>query len=112
MSSFPVREPMLAAGQVDAITGYSFTSYVDLKDKGVPVDDIVVLLMADYGVELYGNAILVNYKIRRRASRCRAEVSCGLHERPEGHREAALRPQSSSVFGATRQPGKTSSSNA
>ena len=60
--SFPVREPMLAAGQVDAITGYSFTSYVNLKDKGVPVDDIVVLLMSDYGVALYGNAILVNTK--------------------------------------------------
>src|SRR4249920_3206025 len=50
--SFPVREPMLAAGQVDAITGYSFSTYVDLKDKGVPVGDISVLLMADYGVEL------------------------------------------------------------
>ncbi|MGB6350459.1 MAG: ABC transporter substrate-binding protein [Pseudolabrys sp.] len=60
--SFPVREPMLAAGQVDAITGYAFSSYIDLKDKGVPVDDIVVLLMADYGVPLYGNAILVNSK--------------------------------------------------
>jgi len=59
---FPVREPMLAAGQVDAITGYSFSSYIDLKDKGVPVDDVVVLLMADYGVLLYGNAILVNTK--------------------------------------------------
>ncbi|HEY6023351.1 MAG TPA: ABC transporter substrate-binding protein [Pseudolabrys sp.] len=58
--SFPVREPMLAAGQVDAITGYSFSTYIDLKDKGVPVDDVVVLLMADYGVALYGNAILVN----------------------------------------------------
>ncbi len=60
--SFPVREPMLAAGQVDAITGYSFLSYIDLKDKGVPVDDVVVLLMADYGVALYGSAILVNTK--------------------------------------------------
>ena len=60
--SFPVREPMLAAGQVDAITGLSFSSFIDLKDKGVPVDDIVVLLMADYGVELYGSAIIVNSK--------------------------------------------------
>jgi NitT/TauT family transport system substrate-binding protein len=60
--SFPVREPMLAAGQVDAVTGYSFSSYITLKDRGVPVDDIVVLLMADYGVELYGNAIIVNPK--------------------------------------------------
>lgn len=59
---FPVREPMLAAGQVDAITGFSFSSFINLKDKGVPVDDIVVLLMADYGVNLYGNAIIVNPK--------------------------------------------------
>src|SRR5215470_16773988 len=41
---FPVREPMLAAGQIDAITGFSFSSYINLKDRGVPVDDIVVLL--------------------------------------------------------------------
>jgi NitT/TauT family transport system substrate-binding protein len=60
--SFPVREPMLAAGQVDAVTGYSFSSYITLKDRGVPVDDIVVLLMAHYGVDLYGNAIIVNPK--------------------------------------------------
>jgi NitT/TauT family transport system substrate-binding protein len=56
----PVREPMLAAGQVDAITGQSYSNFINLKDKGVPVDDITVLLMADYGVELYGNAIIVN----------------------------------------------------
>src|ERR1700693_869601 len=59
---FPVREPMLAAGQVDAITGFSFSSFINLKDRGVPVEDIVVLLMADYGVNLYGNAIIVNPK--------------------------------------------------
>jgi NitT/TauT family transport system substrate-binding protein len=53
---------MLAAGQVDAITGFSFSSYINLKDRGVPVDDIVVLLMADHGVHLYGNTILVNPK--------------------------------------------------
>ena len=53
---------MLAAGQVDAITGFSFSSYINLKDRGVPVDDITVLLMADHGVNLYGNAIIVNPK--------------------------------------------------
>jgi NitT/TauT family transport system substrate-binding protein len=58
----PIREPMLAAGQIDAITGASFSSYVNLKDRGVPIDDVVVLLMADYGVDLYGNAIIVNTK--------------------------------------------------
>ncbi|HXW25710.1 MAG TPA: ABC transporter substrate-binding protein [Xanthobacteraceae bacterium] len=59
---FPVREPMLASGEVDAIAGYSFSSYLDLKDRGVPAQDINVLLMADHGVCLYGDAILVNAK--------------------------------------------------
>ena len=57
---FPVREPMLASGQVDAITGFSFSSFINLKANGVPVDDIAVLLMADYGVDLYGNTIIVS----------------------------------------------------
>ena len=57
-----VRVPMLAAGQVDAITGLSFVSYIDLKDSGVPPDDIVLMQMADYGVELYGDAVIVNPK--------------------------------------------------
>src|SRR5665213_4011190 len=60
--SFPVREPMLAAGQIDAVTGRSFATYIELKDKGVPVNDITVLLMSDYGVELYGSAIVANTK--------------------------------------------------
>jgi NitT/TauT family transport system substrate-binding protein len=56
----PIREPMLAAGQLDAIIGASFSSYVNLKDRGVPLDDMVLLMMADHGVDLYGNAIIVN----------------------------------------------------
>ena len=36
----------------DAITGFSFSSFINLKDRGVPVDDIAVLLMADHGVNL------------------------------------------------------------
>ena len=59
---FAVREPILADGQVDAITGFSFSSYFTLKDSGVPVDDIVVMLMGDYGLKLYSNAIIVNAK--------------------------------------------------
>lgn len=57
---FPVREPMLAKGDVDAITGFSFSSFINLKANDVPVDDISVLLMADYGVDLYGNTIIVS----------------------------------------------------
>ncbi len=57
---FPVREPMLAQGEVDAIFGFAFSSVLNLKAQGVPEDDIVTILMADHGLELYGNAIMVN----------------------------------------------------
>ncbi len=57
---FPVREPMLADGKVDAITGFSFSSFFNLKRKGIAEKDIVVMLMTDNGLVLYGNAIMVN----------------------------------------------------
>lgn len=57
---FPTREPMLAEGKVDAVTGYSFSSYLNLARLGVPESDISTILMADYGLKLYGNAIIVN----------------------------------------------------
>ena len=57
---FPVREPMLATGEVDAVFGFSMSSFINVKSRGVPVEDIVTMLMSDYGVELYGNVIMVN----------------------------------------------------
>jgi NitT/TauT family transport system substrate-binding protein len=57
---FPVREPMLADGKVDAITGFSFSSYFNLLTKGIKEEDVKVMLMADHGLVLYGNAIMVN----------------------------------------------------
>jgi NitT/TauT family transport system substrate-binding protein len=55
-----VREPMLSAGQIDAVTGFSYVSAINLKDRGVPADDLAVLRFADYGCEAYGFAIIVN----------------------------------------------------
>jgi len=57
---FPTREPMLAEGKVDSVTGFSFSSYLNLVRLGVPEDDISTILMADHGLQLYGNAIIVN----------------------------------------------------
>jgi NitT/TauT family transport system substrate-binding protein len=57
---FPVREPMLADGKVDAITGFSFSSYFNLLAKGLTEKDIKVMLMSDFGIVMYGNAIMVN----------------------------------------------------
>jgi NitT/TauT family transport system substrate-binding protein len=86
---FPVRAPMLAAGQIDAALGYSFRLYVDLKDRGVPVDDIVLMPMADYGLKLYGNAIIVNPKF---AAEKPEAVRGFLHAFLQGLKEIVRRP--------------------
>ena len=58
--SAAVREPMLSAGQVDAVTGFSYLSAINLRDRGVPADDLAVLKFSDYGCEAYGFAVIVN----------------------------------------------------
>jgi NitT/TauT family transport system substrate-binding protein len=55
-----VREPMLSAGQVDAVNGFSYLAGINLRDRGVPADDLSVLRYADYGCEAYGFALIVN----------------------------------------------------
>jgi NitT/TauT family transport system substrate-binding protein len=60
--SSAVREPMLSAGQIDAVTGVSYLSAVNLRDRGVPADDLAVFRYGDYGSAAYGTAIIVNPK--------------------------------------------------
>jgi NitT/TauT family transport system substrate-binding protein len=55
----PLREPSLVKGEVDAITGFYFTGYLNLLALNVNPEDIVAFKYNDYGVELYGNAIIV-----------------------------------------------------
>jgi NitT/TauT family transport system substrate-binding protein len=59
----PLRETMLARGDVDAITGFTFTSLLNLEARGVKAADVVVFPYADFGVKLYGNVIIATPKI-------------------------------------------------
>ncbi len=54
-----VREPILAAGQVDAVAGFSYLSAINLRDRGVPAGDLAVFRFSDYGCEVYGRALIV-----------------------------------------------------
>jgi NitT/TauT family transport system substrate-binding protein len=62
----PLRETMLVKGDVDAITGFSFTSILNLNARGVKDEDIVVLPYATNGVKFYGNAIIVSEEFLRK----------------------------------------------
>jgi NitT/TauT family transport system substrate-binding protein len=54
----PLRETMLVKGDVDAITGFYFTSLLNLEARGVKADEVAVMPYPQYGVKLYGNAII------------------------------------------------------
>jgi len=56
----PLRETMLARGDVDAITGFYFTSLLNLNARGVKDEDIDVMMYPKYGANIYGNAIIVS----------------------------------------------------
>ena len=58
-----LRETMLVRGDIDAITGFTFTSLLNLEARGVKAEDVVVLPYPNHGVKLYGNAIIVSPKL-------------------------------------------------
>jgi NitT/TauT family transport system substrate-binding protein len=58
-----LRETMLVRGDLDAITGFGFTSLLNLEARGVKAADVVMMPYADYGVKLYGNAIIASPKL-------------------------------------------------
>jgi NitT/TauT family transport system substrate-binding protein len=59
----PLRETMLVRGDVDAITGFTFTSLLNLEARGAKAHDVVVMPYADFGVKLYGNVIIASPKL-------------------------------------------------
>ncbi|WP_208858471.1 ABC transporter substrate-binding protein [Vreelandella nigrificans] len=55
-----LRETLLTRGDVDAITGFYFTSLLNLEERGMSEDDLTILPFPEYGVPLYGNAIIAS----------------------------------------------------
>src|SRR6185437_15881053 len=55
-----LREQSLVQGSVDFISGHYFSSMLDLKARGVKFDDIVAMRYVDYGMDVYGNGIVIS----------------------------------------------------
>jgi NitT/TauT family transport system substrate-binding protein len=85
----PLRETMLARGDVDAITGFTFTSLLNLEARGVKAEDVVVLPYADYGVKLYGNVIIATPKFLKENP---AAVKAFLQAFTKGVKEVIAKP--------------------
>jgi NitT/TauT family transport system substrate-binding protein len=57
----PLRVPMLVRGDVDGITGFDFLS-LTLRELGEGSDKINVFHYYNYGIALYGNALMISEK--------------------------------------------------
>ena len=87
----PLRETMLARGDVDAITGFTFTSVLNLEARGVKAADVVVLPYPDFGVKLYGNVVIASPKILKENP---AAVKAFLAATAKGMKEVFAKPES------------------
>ncbi|WP_043529515.1 ABC transporter substrate-binding protein [Litchfieldella xinjiangensis] len=55
-----LRETLLQRGDADAITGFYFTSLINLESRGMSEEELTIMPFSEYGVPLYGNAIMVS----------------------------------------------------
>lgn len=56
----PLREPMLVRGDVDGISGFYFTSLLNLRGLGVEKDALNIWQYGDVGLDLYGNGLIAS----------------------------------------------------
>ena len=91
----PLRETMLVRGDVDAITGFSFTSLLNLEARGVKAADIVVMPYPAHGVKLYGNAIIASPKLIQENPKA---VTAFLSAFAKGAREVMANPDAAVDF--------------
>jgi NitT/TauT family transport system substrate-binding protein len=86
----PLRETMLVRGDIDAITGFSFTSLLNLEARGVKPEDVVIMPYSNYGVKLYGNAIIASPKLIKENP---AAVKAFLAAFTKGAKEVMAKPE-------------------
>jgi NitT/TauT family transport system substrate-binding protein len=97
----PLRETMLARGDVDAITGFYFTSLLNLNARGIKDEDIVILSYPQYGVKHYGNVIIASEKLIKEKPEA---VKGFLRAFTRGAKEVLADPDAAVKFVKARDP--------
>ena len=90
-----LRETMLARGDIDAITGFGFTSLLNLEARGIKAEDVVSFPYAQYGVKLYGNVIIATPKLIKENP---AAVKAFLEAFTKGAKDVLANPDAAIEF--------------
>jgi NitT/TauT family transport system substrate-binding protein len=55
-----LRESLMMRGEGNAATGFYYASYESFKTLGADMSKLTTLMYADYGLKIYGNAVIVS----------------------------------------------------
>ncbi|MES2189965.1 MAG: ABC transporter substrate-binding protein [Pseudomonadota bacterium] len=96
-----LREAMLVRGDIDAISGFTFYSPLSLFARGVKPEELVTLTYADFGVKLYGNAIIANEEFAKKNP---AAVKAFLRAMARAYRDTIANPAEAARYLKAREP--------
>jgi NitT/TauT family transport system substrate-binding protein len=91
----------LARGQLDAASGFPLFQVANMEAMGVKADELVILNFKDYGVNIYGNAILVNAKFMHENPKA---VGAFLRAYNHGLKESIANPDQAIDYVRQREP--------
>jgi NitT/TauT family transport system substrate-binding protein len=95
-----LREQSLVNGSVDFISGHYFSSFLDLKARGVKPEDIVALRYSEGGMDVYGNGIIVSPEMAKN----QAAVQGFLRATMKAWKEVIANPQAGVAAAKKRDP--------
>src|SRR5215813_9025794 len=84
-----LREQSLVQGSVDFISGHYFSSMLDLKARGVAFEDIVAMRYVDFGMDVYGNGIVVSPEMLKNETAVKGFVAATI----KGWKDVIANPQ-------------------
>jgi NitT/TauT family transport system substrate-binding protein len=91
----------LARGQLDAASGFPTFQVGHIEAMGVKPDELVLFNYKDYGVQIYGNAVLVNPKFMQENPKA---VTAFLRAYNRGLRETIANPERALEYVVQREP--------
>ena len=95
-----LREQSLVQGTVDFISGHYFSSMLDLKARGVAFEDIVAMRYVDFGMDVYGNGIVISPEIASNEKAVKGFIAATV----KGWKDVIANPQLGIAAAKKRDP--------
>jgi NitT/TauT family transport system substrate-binding protein len=92
---------LLARGQLEAASGFPTFQIGNMEAMGVKADELVLFNYKDYGVQIYGNGVLVNQKFMQEQPKA---VAAFLRAYNQGLKDTIANPDDAIGYVRSREP--------